>query len=148
VKLYTIGFTKKSAKEFFELLGKNGIKTVFDVRLNNKSQLAGFTKYPDVMFFLKELNGIEYIHIESFAPTDELLKGYKKKEISWEEYVKTFNQILNDRNINKKIQNLIPKLDKGCLLCSEPTADQCHRRLVAEHIKTNFPDLDLEIIHL
>ena len=42
--IYTIGFTQKSAEQFFEAIKKNNIELLIDVRLNNKSQLAGFSK--------------------------------------------------------------------------------------------------------
>jgi len=44
VVLYTIGFTKKNARQFFETLKTAGVKRLVDIRLNNQSQLAGFTK--------------------------------------------------------------------------------------------------------
>ena len=80
INLYTIGFTKKNAETFFTLLRKNGVKKLIDVRLNNVSQLAGFTKQDDLKYFLKELCGIEYYHCEQLAPTEDILKRYKKKE--------------------------------------------------------------------
>jgi uncharacterized protein (DUF488 family) len=85
MKLYTIGFTKKSAEQFFSLLKKNNVKCVIDIRLNNKSQLAGFTKEEDLKYFLQAIAGIDYCHMLLFAPTDEILKKYQNKEISWDD---------------------------------------------------------------
>ena len=84
MKLYTIGFIKKSARVFFETLLKNNIKRLVDIRLNNTSQLAGFTKREDLRYFLEAIGNIEYIHLEKFAPSKELLNAYKKKLINWE----------------------------------------------------------------
>ena len=144
MKIYTIGFTKKSAKEFFSILKKNNIKTILDVRLNNNSQLFGFAKYPDLPFFLKELCDINYIHDTDFAPTKDLLKDYKSKNINWETYEHEFNNIIIKRNICEKIKKL--DLDRLCLLCSEKEPDFCHRRLIAEYIKEMYEGV--EIIHL
>ena len=44
VKIFTVGFTKKSAETFFTRLKKSGAKRIVDVRLNNISQLAGFAR--------------------------------------------------------------------------------------------------------
>lgn len=147
MKLYTIGFTKKSAKQFFDILEQNNVKQVLDIRLNNSSQLAGFAKGKDLEYFLEKIQGIRYKHDLKLSPTKEILNGYKKGTIQWEEYESEFIKLLNDRNIQQHIQlNYIKDLDSLCLLCSEHIADNCHRRLVAEFIKSNFEDI--EIIHL
>lgn len=150
MKLYTIGFTKKTAEELFTLLKKNNVKTLVDIRLNNTSQLSGFSKYPDIEFFLNELCDITYIYDDNLTPTEELMSNYKKKIITWDEYEKTFNEILDERNKDNQIINKYKNIIDGmCLLCSEPKADKCHRRLVAEYIKEQLKDIyDIEIIHL
>ena len=76
--LYTIGFTKKTAEEFFYLLEKNRVATVIDVRLNNTSQLAAFSKFPDIKFFLRKIINTDYIHDLNFAPSENILNRYKK----------------------------------------------------------------------
>lgn len=144
MKIYTIGFTKKSAEKFFETLKANEVKIVFDVRRNNKSQLAGFTKGPDLEYFLKSIGDIDYIHFTNAAPNEELLKKWQKKELKWDDYTKEYNEMLNQRDIVGQIDKEM--LDKACLLCSEPTPEQCHRRLLAEYLKQHIPDL--VIIHL
>jgi len=144
VILYTIGFTKKTAKQFFELLKKNNVKKVIDIRLNNKSQLAGFSKGDDLQYFLHEIAGISYVHILMYAPTEDILKKYQKGEISWAEYQTKYLDLLEKRKI---IETLEPvNLDGACLLCSEEHPDQCHRRLLAEYIQRQFRDI--KIIHL
>lgn len=144
MKLFTIGFTKKSAQQFFGLLVDNGVKTVFDVRLNNNSQLAGFTKGTDLPYFLDKIGGISYRHFVQAAPTKDLLQRWQKNEIKWPIYEKEYLDMLNKRKIIEKIDKT--ELDHGCLLCSEPTVENCHRRLLAEYLKEKIPDL--EIIHL
>ncbi|WP_132995189.1 DUF488 domain-containing protein [Sporanaerobacter acetigenes] len=150
MKLYTIGFTKKTAKEFFTLLKSNNVKTLVDIRLNNTSQLSGFSKYPDIKFFLKQLCDIDYIHDSNLAPTQEVLSDYKKKVITWDEYEKLFKEILDERNSDNQIINEYKKIVDGmCLLCSEPKANMCHRRLVAEYIKKELKNTyNIEIVHL
>ena len=146
-KIYTIGFTKKDARTFFELLRKNKIKTMLDIRLNNISQLSGFAKGNDLKFSLKEILDVEYIHDTRFSPTKDLLDRYKGAKTTWLDYEKEFVDILIKRNIKNVIQNeYVEKLDGICLLCSEFEAEQCHRRLVAEYIMDNFDNI--EIIHI
>ncbi|NLW48804.1 MAG: DUF488 domain-containing protein [Firmicutes bacterium] len=149
MKLFTIGFTKKSAKEFFGLLKSNSIKKIIDIRLNNSSQLAGFTKGNDLKYFLEVICNIDYEHDMSLAPTQEILDGYKKKIINWDQYEQLFKNLLFTRNsidtINFKTKR---DYDYLCLLCSELSPKNCHRRLVAEYIKENNPSLSIEIIHL
>ncbi len=149
MKIYTLGFTKKSAKEFFEILKNNNIHTLVDIRLNNISQLAGFTKGTDLIYFLKEICKIGYAHKIELAPTKEILNDYKNKKISWTEYEERFNQLLGQRNIVGNLSKYFSQdLGTICLLCSEPTPDKCHRRLVAEYLKNQLPDLNIEIVHL
>lgn len=130
--LFTIGFTKKSAKQFFETLKKAGVRRIIDTRLNNVSQLAGFTKRSDLEYFLWQIGNIEYVHIVELAPTKEILDAYKKQGGDWETYEKQFLQLLTERKIEQQFSPEI--LDGGCLLCSEPTPHHCHRRLVAEYL--------------
>lgn len=144
MKLFTIGFTKKDAKTFFGILIKNNVKTVIDIRLNNHSQLAGFTKGSDLAYFLKSIAGIDYFYFIQAAPEESLLKRWQKGEISWPEYESAYNEMLVKRNVISKIDLKI--LENGCLLCSEPTAEQCHRRLLAEYLKENV--LGIEIGHI
>lgn len=144
INLYTIGFTKKNAETFFTLLKKNGVKKIIDVRLNNVSQLAGFTKQDDLKYFLKELCRIEYYYYGQLAPTEDILKGYKNKEISWEQYELEFNSLITKRKIEAIIS--LDLLTDACLLCSEATAEHCHRRLLAEYFKKVYKRIN--IIHL
>lgn len=97
INLFTIGFTKKNAETFFGKLGKAGVEKIIDIRLNNVSQLAGFAKKDDLIYFLKKICDCNYMHEPLLAPTKEILDGYKKKEIGWPEYQKRFNDLLKTR---------------------------------------------------
>jgi uncharacterized protein (DUF488 family) len=145
-RLYTIGFTQKSAKIFFGLLNSNPIDIVLDIRLNNTSQLAAFSKYPDIEFFLKEICDITYKHDVLFAPTDDILVAFKKKQITWDEYVAAFEKIKKDRKLKEHIVKNYMFENNICLLCSEQTPNQCHRSLVANM----FTDLnsDIDVVNL
>jgi uncharacterized protein (DUF488 family) len=146
MKLYTIGFTQKNARKFFNLLRDNNVKTIVDIRLNNTSQLAAFAKGEDLKFFLTEFCNIDYIHDTTFAPTEELLKDYKNKKVSWLDYEKEFDRIMEKRNIESYIAKNYADKDSICLLCSEALPNQCHRRLVAEIFKEALENV--QIIHL
>ncbi len=144
MRLYTLGFTKKSAESFFELLRDSGTARVIDVRLNNVSQLAGFAKRDDLAYFLKQVCGMDYEHMPDLAPTQELLKSYRDDALTWDEYERRFVALMAERRIEDlPIRALV---DNACLLCSEETSDQCHRRLVAEYLQEKWGDI--EIIHL
>ena len=140
MEVFTIGFTKKTAAEFFGILRRNGIRRLVDVRLNNVSQLAGFTKRDDLAFFLREICGVEYVHEPLLAPTQEMLDAYKKAKGAWQEYEEKFLALMMERKIEERIE---PALfaEPAVLLCSEPTAENCHRRLVVEYLQTKWKDL-------
>ena len=144
MKIYTIGFTQKKAEQFFSFLRSEDIKTLIDVRLNNISQLAGFSKRDDLTFFLKELCNINYEHAPELAPTKDILSAYKKKEITWNSYEDKFLNLMAKRNIEKTISPAL--LDNGCLLCSEHEPHFCHRRLVVEYLNMHS-DLNLTVKH-
>lgn len=145
MKLYTIGFTKKSAETFFTRLSTAGVKTLVDVRLNNVSQLAGFTKRDDLRYFTKAICGIEYVHLPQLAPTAGILDPYKKaKNGDWNLYEQQFLDLMRERKIEETTTRDI--LDGGCLLCSEEKPHHCHRRLVAEYLKEKWRDVDIEHI--
>jgi len=142
INLYSIGFTKKSAREFFFLLKTSAVKTLLDVRLNTSSQLAGFAKKEDLAFFLSEIAHCAYRQLPQFAPTREILNGYHEKKITWPEYEILFKQLLEERHPERTIT--ASELDNACLLCAEPTPDKCHRRLVAEYLKSYFPEIEIK----
>lgn len=118
VHIHTIGFTKKSAREFFARLKASGVRRLVDVRLHNSSQLAGFAKQNDLAYFLDALCGIEYLHLPILAPTDEILKAYQKKKIDWNEYESRFLDLMRDRKIEDVVQKNL--LDNSCLLWRPP----------------------------
>ena len=142
--IYTIGFTKKSAKEFVTKIKSAKIKKLIDIRLNNVSQLAGFAKKNDLIYFLHEICDCDYRHEPLLAPTKEILDGYKKKHIDWVEYERMFAKLLQGREAYKLVN--LEEINQSCLLCSEPTPEKCHRRLVAEYLEDHFKTL--KIFHL
>lgn len=143
--LYTIGFTQTKARDFFDTLKKNNIKTLIDTRINNNSQLAGFSKKEDLKYFLQEICSISYIHKIELAPTKELLTAYKSGKINWEAYEGEFKKLIEKREIEKKLP--LELLDHSCLLCSEKKPHFCHRRLVAEYLKDKTGS-EIQIKHL
>lgn len=145
--LYTIGFTKKNAEEFFETLRSHSVEVLVDTRINNTSQLAGFTKSDDLKYFLKKIGGIDYIYRPDFAPTKELLKDWRDKIISWEQYEERYLSFLEERGTYKHFLDDFENYNRICVLCSEATPEHCHRRLLAERLKEEFPD-KIEVIHI
>lgn len=145
MEIYTIGFTQTTAERFFGRLKKAGIRRLLDVRLNNSSQLAGFAKASDLPYFLRELLDVSYEHEPLLAPTKEMLDDYKKGGGSWEAYERAFADLMERRRIESVLDPAdfeIPTV----LLCSEPTAERCHRRLVCEYLARHWPDL--RTVHL
>ena len=145
MEVYTIGFTKRTAADFFGTLRRAGVKRLLDVRLNNSSQLAGFTKKEDLPFFLKEICGAEYIHEPLLAPTQDLLNDYKKKKGNWQDYERGFLQLMGQRRIEEKIDRQLFEVPTA-LLCSEATAQHCHRRLVLEYLSRKWGNI--KAVHL
>ena len=144
MRLLTIGFTKKPAQRFFELLRASGAKRVVDVRLNNVSQLAGFAKKDDLAYFLREICGIDYVHLSGLAPTQEMLDEYKKHRGDWATFEVRFLALMNERRVEEAVAKEL--IADGCLLCSEDSPKYCHRRLVAEYFERSWGDV--EIVHL
>lgn len=139
INIYTIGFTQTTAEEFFTILKDSGVKRIVDVRLNNTSQLSGFAKQKDLVFFLNEIVGIDYIHVPELAPTKEILDAFKKHKGDWSVYEQEFFSLMEKRRIDETIAKDV--LDQGCMLCSEKTPHHCHRRLVAEYLEDKWGDV-------
>jgi len=144
MRLFTIGFTKKSAEEFFTILQNTGVSRIVDVRLNNTSQIAGFAKARDLKYFLHAIAKIDYVHLPDFAPTQEILDNFKKNKGSWAEYERRFVDLMVERRVAETAAKLLR--DRDCLLCSEHIPEHCHRRLVAEQIQKHSDNV--EVIHL
>lgn len=142
VKIFTIGFTKKSARRFFTLLKESGVRRLIDTRLNNVSQLAGFAKRDDLEYFAKAICGIDYLHELLLAPNQDMLDTYKKQKGDWAIYEREFMALLAERQIESKLSPDL--LHDSCLLCSEDTPEHCHRRLVVEYLSEKWPDVTVE----
>jgi uncharacterized protein (DUF488 family) len=144
MKVFTIGFTKKSAEMFFTRLQRADVKRLVDVRLNNVSQLSGFTKRDDLRYFTKTICHIDYVHVSELAPTQDILTAYKKEKGDWSLYEQRFLDLMRDRQIERTISRDL--IDSACLLCSEEKPHHCHRRLVAEYLKQHWGDVEIEHI--
>ncbi len=142
MRVCTIGFTRKNAEDFFGRLQKAGVKRVVDVRLNNVSQLAGFSKRDDLKFFLRSLLGIDYVHVPLLAPTQDILDEFKKNKGEWNVYEDKFLRLIQHRQIEMHVAREM--IGDSCLLCSEDKPHFCHRRLVAEYLKEKWGHLTIE----
>ena len=145
MEIYSIGFTQKSASEFFGTLKAHGIERLLDVRLNNTSQLAGFAKQADLAYFLREICGADYEHEPMLAPTQDILDAFKKRKGDWSVYENAFLSLMKSRSIESRVDKQ-SFARKTVLLCSEPTAEHCHRRLVLEYLQKHWEGV--EINHL
>jgi len=142
MKLYTIGFTQKSAEQFFGLLAEHGVERLVDIRLNPGGQLSGFAKQRDLAWFLQRLLGAEYIHLPVLAPSEAIRDAYRKDH-DWERYIRRFEALMDERGIPESLDRTVFTEKISCLLCSEPTADRCHRRLVAERLAREWRDVEV-----
>jgi uncharacterized protein (DUF488 family) len=141
--IYTIGSTKHSAQDFFETLKLSGVKRIIDIRINKTSQLTGFAKGADLPYLLREIADIDYLSMENLAPTKDLLRKYRSKEIAWEKFEEEYlKQILDSNSLSTLTK---ADFDKACLLCSEHTSEKCHRRLLANELEKLWK---VEIVHL
>lgn len=144
--IYTMGFTQKSAQQFFELIAANKIDLLIDIRLNNASQLAGFAKGRDLEYFLHTISNCGYEHRVDFAPTKELMEDYKKKRISWQTYEVQYHALMEERDTYRQLIHDYTNHEAICLLCSEPKGEHCHRVLLANLLQHTFPEL--KVVHL
>lgn len=144
MRLATIGFTRKPASRFFTLLRDSGARRLVDVRLHNVSQLAGFAKRDDLAYFVRELCGMDYVHLPELAPTKDILDSYKKHGGDWAAYEDRFRELMQRRRIEDTVAR--ETIADGCLLCSEHEPHHCHRRLVAEYLNEHWGGI--EVVHL
>ncbi len=143
--LFTIGYTAKPLRRFIALLREAGVDGVIDIRRHNTSQLAGFAKRDDLEFLLGEGFGIGYVHCPELAPTEEILKRYHQDK-DWEAYAPAYQALIEEREMVARAREALCRYARPCLLCAEPGAERCHRRLLAEALAASDPDL--EVIHL
>ena len=146
MKIYTLGFTQKSAREFFQLLRESHVQLLVDIRLKPTGQLSAFARQEDLPYFLDELaDHCQYVHLPILAPTKEILQDYRSGG-SWADYAARFEALMDERDIPAALDLGKFEQFRSCLLCSEATPEQCHRRPVAEHMQAHWPEV--EIIHL
>jgi uncharacterized protein (DUF488 family) len=146
MEIFTIGFAQTPAAEFFGKLKRAGVRRLLDVRLNNTSQLAAYAKRDDLAYFLRAICDAEYEHEPLLAPTQEMLDAYKKHKGSWQVYEVQFLDLMRQRRIELQLDQKRFATLPTALLCSEHTAEHCHRRLVLEYLSETWPDI--EAVHL
>ena len=142
--IFTIGFTHKRAEDFFRILQSAGVRRIVDVRLHNTGQLAGFTKRDDLSFFLRSIARIDYLPVPLLAPRASDLSAYRAGAIAWANYASSYNKRLVERRVEAELKTVLN--DEDCFLCSEATADQCHRRLAAEYLQQHWRGM--RVVHL
>ena len=139
-KIFTIGFSGKSPDAFIEVLNAVRVRAVWDVRLWRASAYVPFYSGENLATAL----GACYEYHPEFAPTTEILTGYKNGTISWADYEKMYRELLATR---RPTDGLAPDdINRVCLLCTEKSAVHCHRHLAAEYIASQIPDID--IVHI
>lgn len=143
MEIYSIGFTQKSAREFFETLKTHEIERLLDVRLNNTSQLAGFAKQADLAYFLRKICGVLYEHEPLLAPTQEILDAFKKQKGDWATYTDSYLRLIEARRVEETLSKASFRR-RTVLLCSESTAEHCHRRLALEYLHRHWGNI---VIH-
>jgi len=141
VEVFTIGFTQTPAAEFFAKLKDAGVRRLMDVRLNNTSQLAAYAKRDDLKFFLRAICNADYVHEPLLAPTKEILDAYKKHKGDWQVYESQFMELMAERKIEQELDREELERTPTTLLCSEKTAENCHRRLVLEYLHDKWGDV-------
>lgn len=142
MKIFTIGFTHKSAEEFFKLLQKAEVKRVLDVRIHNNSQLAGYSKRDDLAFFLDKVAGIRYVEVSILRPSEELFTSYRKKEIDWKKFLDEYEKEITDKQVETQLKK--SDFDRAVLLCGEAEPDHCHRRVAAEYLSEAWGGFQVE----
>ena len=145
MKLFTIGFTKKTAETFFSLLRVNGVQRLIDIRLRPEGQLAGFARQHDLAYFLAQLINCDYYHLPLLTPSQDILADYRRDH-DWNSYVRRFEALMDERDVPASLDARLFEDKRCCLLCSEATTEQCHRRLVAERLVQHWPDV--EVVHI
>ena len=138
MEICTIGTAKRSAESFFGALTAAGVQAVLDTRLRASSQLAGFTQARDLSFFVPRLVGAQYAQVAELAPTAAMLDDYKHRRLGWEAYAGQYLDLLERRQAALRLQWLA-RFDRVALVCTEPAAERCHRRLAAEHLADRWP---------
>ena len=141
--LYTIGYDGRPLSEFMDALREAGVDAIIDIRIIPSYEGAGYAEQNDLAYMLREGFHIHYEHHPELAPTEELLDR-THQDHDWPAYVEDFTQLLAERPTQQVGQDILARYRTPCLLCFERTADQCHRRLVAEHWAAHLPDVTIQ----
>jgi len=144
MEVYTAGFTKWLAKDFFNLLENLKINKLIDIRLRPNSQLSGFTRGVNFSYFLENLSNVKYEHQIKLAPTKELLNKRRNEGLNWQDFESEYVKLL-DKDILNYCLNEISN-QNILFLCSETEPQFCHRRILTDKLCSFNPNL--EIVHL
>jgi uncharacterized protein (DUF488 family) len=143
-RLYTIGYEGKTAEGLLEVLIRNGVTLIIDVRAVPNSRGAGFSK-SQLNEFLNRSN-IDYVHIKELG-TPKYLRDLFKTNKDFKAFKQGYLRQLDV--IPDILENLAEMVvgNECCLLCLEREYDDCHRSILADEVIGRFK-LPLTIKHL
>lgn len=140
-KIYTIGYEGKSIDELIQILHRNNIKTLVDIRNNPFSYKYLYSK-DELKKVLPKFN-IKYIHYQTLGIEGNIRNS---ENIDTETMWNLYKSKLNNHKLTElsELKTLIQE-DTVCLMCFESNHTQCHRHILSKDLQTS---LQKEIIHL
>ena len=131
--LFTIGYEGINIEQFLNLLIKNNVQLLCDVRNNPLSRKFGFSK-GNLSKFLNNI-GIEYVHIPELGITSD-----KRQNMNIDEdYQKLFNEynasLHNRKEAIDQVYQFLQKKNRIALACFEHEPSRCHRHILRDYLK-------------
>ncbi|MDI9395716.1 MAG: DUF488 family protein [Euryarchaeota archaeon] len=130
--LFTVGYEGRDIDLFLNILIKNDIDVLIDVRKNPFSMKFDFTK--NILKNYLENSDIQYLHVPELGIEGEKRKGLltlKDYEKLFEYYEKT--TIRDNPELLDKIAEL-SRSHRVALMCFEADVNMCHRGVIARNI--------------
>lgn len=143
---FTIGYEGQSIDHYLDLLIRNNVKLLCDVRRNPQSRKYGFAK-STLSDCLKQL-GIEYQHIAELGIASEKrqhLNSQSDYDQLFDEYENT--TLKDNQAALTELRSLIERYKRVAITCFEAEPDQCHRGRIAKTLK-QLPDWDYPVVHI
>ena len=128
-RVYSIGYEGKNIDRFVEILKKNEVKQLIDVRERAFSFKKGFSKTPLKTALFNQ--GISYFHLPKLG-TDKASRDQYKKTGNIDELLQLYRKRFNENYDSFIKLSEIAVTEYSAIMCFEDDHTKCHRQVIEQ----------------
>jgi hypothetical protein len=134
--LFTIGYEGLSVERYLNILIRNDVRILCDVRKNPLSRKFGFSKC-NLQKYLPNI-GIEYVHLPELGIASEKRSNLSSDDDYRNLFKKYKASLPKCRDYLERIYQLLQTKNRIAITCFEHEPLHCHRHVIRDYLKENY----------